>query len=144
MLGAIIVVTLSHYIFACALDWGLSEADLTIQYLPLVLPPLLAGYFGAVQFVRTERKNLRLLARLIFAFKGCLAIVLAPFAASLILLIASSLTGGLALLQLIPSIAAFITTTAIMATLLFITYGLPTLFVGISLGFWTQRSLTRR
>lgn len=144
MLGAIIVVILSHYIIASALGWGLSEADITLQYLPLLLPLLLAGYFGAVQFVRTERRHLRILDRLNFAFKSCLAIVLAPFAASLILLIASTLTGGLAMLQIIPGLAAFVTATAIMATLIFITYGLPTLFVGISLGFWTQRSLTRQ
>ncbi len=144
MLGAIIVVVFSHYVITYALGWGLPYLDFRIPFLPLLLPPMLAGYLGAVQFVRTERKHLAIFDRLGFAFKGCLAIVLTPFGIGLILSLAGMLTGGLAMLQFAPSIAGYFTATAIMATLLFLVYGFPALFIGVSYGFWSRRRLSRR
>lgn len=144
MQGAIIVVVFSHYIISFVVTWVSAQTGISIPFLPLLLPPVLAGYLGAVQFVRTERKHIRLLGRLGFAFKSCLAIVLTPFVIGLILSLAGMLTGGFAMLQFMPEIAAFMTSAAIMATLIFIVYGLPALFIGISYGFWARRQLIQR
>jgi hypothetical protein len=144
MFGAIIIVVICHYLFSYIINWGLQTAGGSYDPVALFLPPLLAGFLGGVQFVRTEMKTMRLGGRLICAVKSCLAIVLTPYAIGFVLLLVSGLGMGAGLFFALPNIAAMLTLVALVETLVFMLYGLPLVYVGLSIGQWSKHRQLRR
>ncbi len=138
MTGAIIIITVCYYLLSIGISMGLSATHIHLPWVGLFLPPLIAGYLGALQFIRTEVKLMGVGDRLICAAKSCLAIILTPIAFSLIVLAARSLSIGLAGLGALPGIAAILTLNGLLETLIFMIYGLPLIFIGLTAGQWIK------
>ncbi len=138
MLGAIIVITFCYYLFSFAFGWGLAQANADLPWVGLIAPPLLAGLFGGVQFVRTEARKLHLLGSLRLTFQSCLAIVLTPIAISFVLTLAQMLNFGVGMIFALPNIAGFMTLTALLGLVSILISSFALIFIGITLGQWMR------
>lgn len=138
MTGAIIIITVCYYLISIGLSMGLEAANLYVPWAGLFIPPLLAGFFGALQYIRTERALLRIGDRLICAAKGCFVIILAPVLFSLVIIAAGSLGAGLGGILALPGIAALLTAGGLIQTLMFMIYAVPLIYIGLTVGQWVK------
>ncbi|EBA13343.1 hypothetical protein [Roseobacter sp. CCS2] len=138
MTGAIIVVAFSFYILEFIIGWGLQQAGISAPWASMIIPPLLGGLCGGMQFARTERRGMRIPRRLSCAFSSCLAIVFAPLLFAFAVLLIHAIAGGLSFLPLVPNIASFLTLAGLIQMAVFTLYGLPAIFIGLTAGQWLQ------
>ena len=138
MTGAIIIITICYYLIDYGLGWGLRQAQIYNPWIPQLIPPLLAGYLGALQFIRTERILLRPRDRFVCTFKSCVAIVFAPLVFIFVLLAAGTVVNGLAGLIALPNLAAWLTLAGLLPMLIFTLYALPMIYIGMTLAQWIK------
>ena len=145
MLGAIIVTTFCYYVFSFLIGLGLSLTEIALPWVSLIVPALLAGFLGGMQYVRTEGRKLWLLGSLSLSFKSCLAIVLTPLAISFVLSLASILNFGVGMIFALPDIAAFMTLSAALGLISLLLSSYALIFAGVFSGQWLRgRKLLRR
>lgn len=144
MTGAIIVVTVAYYILDFIAERGLRQAGVYLPFVTLLIPPLTAGLLGGMQYARTEQRGMRLMNRLSCAFNSCLAIIFAPLIISLILILAQTIVGGFVYVPMLPGIASFLTATGLIQMAMFALYGLPAIFISLTVGQWLQYKLMTR
>ena len=138
MTGAIIIITICYYLIDYGLGWGLRQAQIYNVWIPHLVPPLLAGYLGALQFIRTEKFLLRARDRFVCTFKSCVAIVFAPVAFGFIIFAAGRVINGLGGIIGLPNLAAWLTVAGLLSLLTFMLYALPMIYIGMTLAQWIK------
>ena len=138
MTGAIIVVAFTYYMLTFVISGTLqTDPNITLG-VPVIIPPLIAGLMGGMQYARTEKHGMRIPSRLSCAFKSCLAIVFAPLLISMVLFLVYAGAGGFNVLLAVPDIASFLTLAGLISMAIFSLYGLPAIFIGLTAGQWLQ------
>ena len=138
MTGAIIVVAFTYYILTFLIGGTLQTDPVVTLGVPVIIPPLIAGLLGGMQYARPERRGMRIPRRLSCAFKSCLAIVLAPLLILMVLFLVYVVAGGFSFLPAVPGIASFLTVAGLISMAIFSLYELTAIFIGLTAGQWLQ------